>query len=183
MLRTILIMLTTASCLTLAIGLQAFAKSQLAQPNSITPDATLAVEHDQNVTQAGYSDSCCGDSCCAGETASGRVVCYPKRVTKEVKKHCWKVKSEMICIPGFRFQCNWKKRGKSCDYGDTCGASGTCTDCPRKCGRVRCINVLEKHEYTCEKCGYEWEVKCVHCANNRRRSEGCDCPSCGAAGS
>lgn len=183
MLKTTFRLLAMASCLTFAIGLPVFAVSQIELPKSIEPAATLDAKHDQKITSAGYSDSWCGDSCCDGETASGKAVCCSKRVTKEVKKHCWKVKSEMICIPGFRFQCNWKKRSsKSCDCGDTCCSNVSCTDCPPKCGRVRCINVLEKHEYTCEKCGYEWEVKCVRTDKSCSRSGGDDCPSCGTTG-
>ncbi|NOZ40443.1 MAG: hypothetical protein GXP24_09485 [Planctomycetes bacterium] len=174
MFRTTLPMLTIVSCLTLALGVPAFSEPQLEQPSSIARDAALAIETDQNVMPAG-----CTGSCGSGETASGRAVCCPKRVTKEVKKQCWKVKSERICIPSFRFQCNWWKRGKSRDGGDTCCSSSSCTDCPPKCGHVRCINVLEKHETTCEECGYEWEFKCV-----RTGKGGCcgdDCPSCGCA--
>jgi len=105
MLKTTLRLLATASCLTFVIGLQVFAASQIEQPKSIEPVATLNVKHDQKLTPAGCTSSCCG-----GETASDRAVCSPKRVTKEVKKYCWKVKSEMICIPSFRFQCNWKNQ-------------------------------------------------------------------------
>ncbi len=179
MLSPTLRLLTTMSCLTLAIGVQAFAEPQLEQPSTIAAGSAPVVERDLNVTPAGCADSCCGGSCCGGETASDKAVCCPRRVTEDVKKHCWKVKSEVVCIPGFRFECNWKKRCKNkcgCDCGDSCCSSGSCCDCPPTCGRVRCIKVLEKHETTCEKCGYEWEVKCIGSGNG-----GCCCPSCGCA--
>ncbi len=184
--RTTLPVLTTFSCFTLALSLQAFAQPQLEQPLSITPGTTPAatpvVKQDQKVTATGCTDSCCcgTDSCCGSENASSKAVCCPKRVTVDVKKHCWNVKNETICIPGFRFQCNWRNRcKKGCDCGDACCFSGTNCDCPPKGGRVRCIRVLEKHETTCEKCGYEWEVKSISTGTG-----GCcggDCPSCGRA--
>ncbi len=167
--------LVVVSCLTLMIGLQVVAHAQLVQPASVATNLTPV--QDSKVMLAG-----CTDSCCRCETASGKAVCCPRRVTEEVKKHCWKVKSEMICIPSFRFRCNWKKRAKNCDCGDGCCAGGNCTDCPPKCGRVRCINVLEKHEYTCEKCGYEWDVKCVRSGKKCCPVGGCDCPSCAGIG-
>jgi len=164
--------LAAVSSLTLAIGLQAFAESPIEQPISV---ATMpAVELDPRVALAGCTDSRCGD-----ETAEGKAVCCPKRVTKEEKKHCWNVKSERICIPRFRFQCNWKKHSKNCDCGDTCYSNRG--DCPPKGGRVRCIKVLEKHEYTCEECSYAWEVKYVRTGKGCCRSSGQDCPLCGCA--
>lgn len=167
--------IVAASCILLAICLPASAESQLKQPASVA--TALDVDLDTQVTPAGCTDS--GSGC---ETACGKAVCCPKRVTEEVKKHYWTVKSEMICIPSFRFQCNWKKRGKSNDCGDGCCAGENCTDCPPKCGRVRRINVLEKHETTCEKCGYEWEVKYIRAGKKCCAVDGCDsCPSCGCA--
>ncbi len=179
MLKTTLRLLTTVTCLTFALGVQAFALPQLWQPKSVVVDAMQAiepmVETDKKVTPVG-----CLDNCCGSENASSKAVCCPKRVTVDVKKHCWKVECKQNCIPGFRFQCNWKKRcKKGCDCGDTCCTSGTGCDCPPKYGRIRCIKVLEKHETTCEKCGYEWEVKSV-CTGKSGCCSG-DCPSCGCA--
>ena len=181
--------LSTATCLSLAIGLQAFAAPQLEQPGSIVNGipqvATVALEQDVEVTPVGCTDSaCCGDCNC---NRCCEPVCCPTPVTTEVKKHCWKVKLENICIPGYRFECNWKKKCKNgCDCGDSCCSNGSCGK--PTCGRVRCIKVLEKHEYTCEKCGYEWNVKCVGFGNGsccgkggRCGKGGCCCPSCGCA--
>lgn len=183
--------LISASCLSLLIAWQAFATEPIQQPTLAGVDqmAVVATE-DAAVTPAGCCESgcdnsgcksgCCGKSCC-------EAVCCPKKVTEEVKKHCWKVESKMVCIPGYRFECNWRKN-KCCKGGcdsccDSCCSSGGCNDCGTPtCGRVRCINVLEKHEYTCEECGYEWDVKCVRKGNRRCKSGCCNCPSCGASG-
>lgn len=182
-------LLTIATGLSLAIGLQAFAESQLEQPrsvaNGVASISTVVVDQAQGVTPAGCTDSCCGGGeCCVSDccgSCCGEAVCCPNRVTEEVKKHCWKVKYENVCIPGFRFECNWvKKRNNGCDCGDTCCSSGSCGT--PTCGRVRCIKVLEKHEYTCDKCGYEWEVKCVRSGNNCNGDGGCCCPKCGIGG-
>jgi len=172
--------LVSAGCLSLLIAWQAFAASPIQQPNSIAteaaPSAEVAIAQDTAVTPAGFCDagcdSCCGKGGCSGRSCCCDAVCCPKKVTEEVKKHCWKVKSKMICIPGFRFECNWGKN-------KCCSDPGTLT-----CGRVRCINVLEKHKYTCDKCGYEWSVKCVRSGKGGCfRGGGCNsCPSCGCTG-
>lgn len=199
--------LIAACAVSLAIAWQALAASPIQQPTSLDvglPVAPQVTEQDSAVKPAGCCDggSCCsnGNGCCnngCGGSCCCEPVCCPKKVTEEVKKHCWLVKPEMICIPGFRFECNWGK-GKCCASqgccgdaccgdtccGDGCGSGRCCCNDPGTptCGRVRCINVLEKHEYTCEECGYEWEVKCV------RTSRGCCpcgngcCPSCGKSG-
>ncbi len=84
-------------------------------------------------------------------------VCCPKRVEDKEEKTCWKVVSELVCVPGFRFP--WEK---------CCGPV---------CGWVRCVNVLEEHKYECDTCGYEWEVKYV-CTNRSSKRERCRCPRC-----
>lgn len=204
----------TASCLSVLVSCHAIAVDQLQQPRSVDSLAGISLTSttsmaDPAVTPASCCDSecdkccdggagCCGKgkSCCSSSCCC-EAVCCPKRVTEEVKKHCWLVKPELVCIPGFRFECNWgkskcsKKGGcdRCCDdlcCGDGCCENGTCCcNDPGKptCGRVRCINVLEKHEFKCEECGYEWEVKCVR--SGKRRSccgkRGCNCPSCGCA--
>lgn len=142
----------------------------LSQPHSIQQDA--------QVEQTGCTDSCCGAPSCS--TSCCKAVCCPKKVTEEVKKHCWCVKAKQICIPKWQFSLNFGTcNKKNVDCGDCC-SSGTCCDCPPPaCGRVRCINVLEKHEYKCEECGYEWEVKCVRAGRKTCSCDGCSCPSCG----
>ena len=199
--------LMAAGCLGLLVCLQAFADPQVQQPNSISENPVqleeTVVAQDTEVTPTGCTDSCCGNGCCESGCCNGgccngkccnggncccEAVCCPKHVKEEVKKHYWCVKPELVCIPGFRFVCNWN-RPKCCNSNccDTCAGSdgccgnGCCCDCiPPKCGRVRCINVLEKHEYTCEECGYEWEVKCVRTKNGCCCGKGgCKCPACG----
>ena len=182
--------LTATCCLSLIVVLQSSADTRLEQPRSVTNAKSFAslaeVERLHGVTPVSCTDSCCGGGACSGGNCCCEAVCCPKRVTEEVKQHCWKVEPELVCIPGFRFQCNWNspKCGRSgCDTccGDVC-SSGHDNCCPPKCGRVRCIHVLEKHEYTCEKCGYEWEAKCVRASKACGCRDSCNCPACGTAG-
>lgn len=185
--------LISASCLSLLVAWQAFAAEPIQQPNSLETDleaATAIATQDTAVTPAGCCDGGCDSGCkkrgCSNGNCCCEAVCCPKKVTEEVKKHCWKVESKMVCIPGYSFECNWRKNScckGSCGCDDTCCSNGSCNDCGTPtCGRVRCINVLEKHEYTCEECGYEWDVKRVRKGNSRCKSGCCDCPSCGAGG-
>ncbi len=213
-LKLALAVMASISCLGLVGGTQLWADTQLALPNSVAPQESLApaeqqatpaqtagtaLEQDAQVTPTGCTDACCEPSCSAADgccgngsgchgSCCGKAVCCPKKVIAEVKKHCWKVTPKMVCIPGFRFQCNWRHPKGSggdacCDTctGDDCCSSGSCcAGAPPKCGRVRCINVLEKHEYKCEECGYEWEVKCVRSGQGRYRGKrGNCCPGCG----
>lgn len=60
--------------------------------------------------------------------------------TLKVKKHCYNIECKEICIPPVRFP--WQK----------------C--CELKCGKIKTVRVLKKHNYTCDKCGYKWVVEC-----------------------
>lgn len=60
--------------------------------------------------------------------------------TLKVKKHCYNIECKEICIPPVRFP--WQK----------------C--CELKCGKIKTVRVLKKHDYTCDKCGYKWVVEC-----------------------
>ncbi len=125
---------------------------ELAQPATLA--AAAPVKQDPQVKPV----ACCDDgnrNCCR------EPVCCPKCVTQDVEKSCWLVNSELVCIPGFRWP--WECRDGGCDCG---GEGGDGCACPPKCGRVRCVNVLEQHKYTCKECGYEWEVKCVRRGNS-----------------
>ena len=161
------------------------ARDQL--PPVISEESTMTVLDDDAVNPAACArcrrknDCCCDTNCCQ---ECCEAVCCPTQVTEEVKKHCWKVNPELVCVPGFRLP--WLCRDKSrvlCDdkcCGDEC--CGCCQECCEpQCGRVRCVNVLEKHEYTCAECGWEWEVKCVRSARGCRGEADC-CPSCGSSG-
>lgn len=72
-------------------------------------------------------------------------VCVPTPETKKVKKHCWDVECEDICIPAIRWP--WQS---SCS--------------PPSCGKVKTVKVLKKVEYECEECGYTWDIKTVGCS-------------------
>ncbi len=176
-------------CLSMLTAVSAVADSSSDAP-PLEPDGAEVsdlpgVEHDTEVTPAGCTGDCCGDQCRSGGSAGKnccccKAVCCPRCVTEEVKNHCWLVKSKLVCIPRFQFNlfCDHKSKDDAC-----CGGGCACQKCSQcaaaPCGRVRCINVLEKHEYKCEKCGYEWDVKCVRTGNKCCRGKRCSCPSCG----
>ena len=145
------------------------------QSQQLLPSIVPVAQADQEIALAGCDSACCDDSTnrhCGGGACE--LACCPKLVKEEVKKHSWLVEPKYVCIPGFRWP--WQQsRSKNPDCGDGCGNS---CNTP-VCGRVRCVNTLEKHEYKCEKCGYHWEVKCVRPSNQSRKSRKCDCPSCG----
>ena len=152
------------------------------QLSSLIPDeSTMTVLDDDAISPAACAkcrrnnDCCCGSNCCQ---ECCEAVCCPKRVTEEVKKHCWKVNPELVCVPGFRLPwvCGDKSRVLCGD--ECCGYCQEC--CEPQCGRIRCVNVLEKHEYTCEECGWEWEVKCIRSARGCCGEADC-CPSCGSS--
>jgi hypothetical protein len=101
------------------------------------------------------SPSCDGSSacdCCPGcnsPCCACRDCCCCSMEKNKVKKHCWNVSCEKVCIPPVCMPscccCGWLPKW--------------CCPCA-KC-RVRCISVLEKHEYECEECKCRWEVRCV----------------------
>lgn len=83
-----------------------------------------------NKTKVGCDNSCCESQGCKS--------CRLHVETLKVKKSCFYVECKEICIPPVRFP--WQK----------------C--CELKCGKVKTVRVLKKHDYTCEKCGYKWTV-------------------------
>jgi hypothetical protein len=135
-----------------------------AQP--ATSAAASPLDQDSQVKPVAGCDGGNCSRCC-------EPVCCPQYVTEEVEKSCWLVKSEYVCIPGFRWP--WECRKGGCDCSGEVGAGCAC---PPKCGRVRCVNVLEEHKYTCNECGWQWEVKCVRHGECRSCDKGC-CPHCG----
>lgn len=130
--------------------------------------------------------------CCESET---------KKV--EVEKHCYNVCAEPVCVPPFRWpwECRKDKCGKGCcsDGGcDTCCGDTCCGGCEGcgccgtgscgcskgfslfgclKCGKVRCINVLEKEKYKCEECVTEWKTVKKGCCGCCGKGSGCGCAS------
>ncbi|NOY41726.1 MAG: hypothetical protein GXP26_07820 [Planctomycetes bacterium] len=159
------------ACLAVLVSQESLAQQQeIRQPVSL---ATFDI--DTNVVPA----SCNGAGCHRKTCSSCQSVCCPKPVEKEVKKHSWKVSPKLVCIPAFRWP--WDrftvKKPGCCDGGDA-----GCADSQANCGRVRCVNVLEKHEYTCNECGYEWDIKRVCTSSGHRKAVGQFCPECNGKG-
>lgn len=104
----------------------------------------------------------CPDNCCK--------VCRPVPDTKEVKKVCWDVKCEDICIPGRSCCC-----GEVCKQ-DECGC-WTYKIWKPNCGHVKTRKVLVKKEVTRKVPSTKWVVEdvCQHC----RTPEDCDLPADG----
>ncbi len=101
---------------------------------------------------AGYrvqAGDCCHRHCCP---QCKTCVAIPE-IVKE-KKHKWDVECKDICVPHIKWW--WQP----------------CCEPPR-CGRVKTIKVLKKHEYECEHCGYKWEVHSC--------GSGCGAGGCGDA--
>ena len=83
------------------------------------------------------ANGACGNS---NYCSQGCKSCRLHVETLKVKKHCYSIECKDICIPPVRFP--WQK----------------C--CTLKCGKIKTVRVLKKHNYTCEKCGYKWTVEC-----------------------
>ncbi len=75
----------------------------------------------------------------SGQCPNCGAECRPIRDESTMKRHCWKVEWEHICIPPVRFP--WQ----SCHE-------------PLRCGRVKAVRKLKKHEYECPSCRIRWEV-------------------------
>ena len=73
-------------------------------------------------------------------------ICVPTPVTEKVSRHCWGVDCKVICIPAIKWP--WQ----------------SCCE-PPQCGRAKTVKVLKKVELECQKCGYQWDVKCVPCCD------------------
>jgi len=181
---SLMVRFAIAAGLSLAATLTSTAGGTLQQPPTIAkPDAVENIPHDAVTHDAAVTAAGCCDGNCGTRAASAQPVCCAKKVTEKVKRHRWHVKPELVCIPGFRFECNWfekhrGKDGKCCDRcTDSSGSCGCSESAAPTCGRVRCIKVLEKENYTCDECGYEWEVKCVRSGGRCQRSK-CRCPQC-----
>lgn len=108
----------------------------------ILPPAAQAGEpHDRHGTCA-HGD--CDGRC--EEYASCRV-----DVSREkVKKHCWEVKCEQICIPPIQFP--WQK----CHQ---CGSKSCNCEQPTGCGRVITVRRLVRREFECNECKYDWKLE------------------------
>ncbi|MCR9116900.1 MAG: hypothetical protein NXI22_08105 [bacterium] len=96
--------------------------------------------------------------------------CYASVSVENEKKHCWNIECKTVCIPRVTFP--WQQCQKDC-----------CDACPQpaKCGRVRTVRVLVKHEYECPKCKYKWSVPETNCCTDASCSAGgCSVPACTA---
>lgn len=95
-------------------------------------------------------------------------VCVPRKTEKKVKKVCWSVKCDTVCVPGPSIWCGWKSER------DECG----CWSYP--VWRPTCAEVLqrrlpEKREVTRVIPTWEWTVeeRCPACACGMGRDPSC----------
>ncbi len=95
-------------------------------------------------------------------------VCVPRKTEKKVKKVCWGVKCDVVCVPGPSTWCGWK-----CERDD-CG----CWSYP--VWRPNCAELIErrlpeKREVTRVIPTWEWRVeeRCSACACGLRRDPSC----------
>lgn len=86
----------------------------------------------------GACSNCPGGNNC-NRCSQGCKTCRLYVETLKVKKHCYFFECKDVCIPPVRFP--WQK---CCDL---------------KCGKVKTVRVLKKHEWKCDKCGYKWTVE------------------------
>ncbi|MAT71871.1 MAG: hypothetical protein CMJ58_20400 [Planctomycetaceae bacterium] len=169
--------------LTLLAALAATTMSAVAQDAQLASPAAVAARTsmmaDQQVDAAGCvapcpscgcaeatcgcaDGKCCGPDCCQKRCVvycePDDYVCCPKTEKETVKKECFTVECEAICIPKFKLP--W----------ECC--------CKPKCGRIRCVNVLGKDSYECEECVTTWEakrVRCSGCGSGGGCAGGCGC--------
>ncbi|HAH44944.1 hypothetical protein [Gimesia sp.] len=85
------------------------------------------------------ANGACGSCNSCNSCSHGCKSCRLHVETLKVKKHCFNIECKEVCIPPVRFP--WQK----------------C--CELKCGKIKTVRVLKKHEYTCEKCGYKWDIE------------------------
>jgi hypothetical protein len=69
----------------------------------------------------------------------------------KIKKPCWEVECEPVCIPRVTFPWELKDSGKGCGW--------FCCP-PAKCGKVRMVHVLKPQEYECQECQYKFTPVC-----------------------
>ena len=71
-----------------------------------------------------------------------------------VKKPCWEVECEPVCIPSVSFPWELPDCKKGCNW--------FCCP-PAKCGKVRMVHVLKPQEYECQECHYKFTPVCCEC--------------------
>ncbi len=104
---------------------------------------------------------------CSSCPACGNRTCHAVPVTTSIKKHCYEVECQEICIPQVCFP--WHLLSGHSLLGKLCGdcSDTDCTSCDdqckdTRCGRVITVKVLKKVSYTCDSCGYDWEMDDVN---------------------
>lgn len=137
----------------------------------------------------------CQNGCCEPDGCARRGVCIRgecgkvcratvEPVTEE--ESCWVVECEEICVP--RVVCPWSEGGsgltlfncfknkssnhcgEACSCGSECsGSCGCCRIAPRY-GDVRCVRVLNSHDYEVTKYKCNWDLN--------GSSGSCNCRSC-----
>ena len=134
----------------------------------------------------------CGESCC-GSCEPAWLCCQAECKMEKVKKHCYEVECEYICIPPVRlpdccpFGGGCKDGNDGCNQSScgSCGQEGCqeCATCTEEKGffrklcskltdcRIRKVNKLKKKEYEVEVCVCKWDVVC--CAPPGYCSKGC----------
>ena len=82
--------------------------------------------------------------------------CYPTIEEVTVKKPCFEVECEQICVPKVRLPWPFFGRHLSKVKGCDClrGCSGT------QCGHTKTIRVLKVESYECIECQCNWDVNC-----------------------
>ena len=157
------------------------------------------------VNQSAQADVCgalkptgCSESSC-GSCEPGALCCKNAVKTVKIRKHCYEVQCEHVCIPPVCLP-KYPLFGSAgaCCSGD-CGSEG-CHDCSqcaqdkgffgRLCStltgcRIRKIHTMKKKEYEVEKCVHDWSVVCAqspgcgkNCGDGCRAPASC-CAPCG----
>ncbi|MCA9187674.1 MAG: hypothetical protein R3E01_20950 [Pirellulaceae bacterium] len=122
--------------------------------------ATDAAQQGETIQPVVHHGARCGCGNCVPCTCTCDV-CREVREKEEVKKSCWKVECEKICIPGIKFP--WQ----------------SCCE-PRHGCRIRKVMVLDKHDYTEEECVTTWKVETVRVTTNGHGGHGhCGHGKCG----
>jgi len=102
-----------------------------------------------------------GDQRCLACPKCSHKVCVPKAYVGKEEKSCFYVEYKEVCIPAITFP--WEERGGR-SHASECGTRLWCP-MPR-CGRVKVVKTLRKHEYKCPKCDYKWKPQCF-CKGSR----------------
>ena len=100
---------------------------------------------------------------CSSCPACGNRTCHAVPVTTSVKKNCYEVERQEICIPQVCFP--WHLLSGHSLLGKLCGGflGEDCTSCDDQCngsryGHVITVKVLKKVSYKCDSCGYDWKM-------------------------